>query len=227
MKKNVLLVEDDPALRMVMREVLKDEFEIEEADNGVDGIDKALQAESDLIILDYHLPKKDGLEVIKAVKAANPNIPVIVLTGYLNPECEKKFNRLGANKIFPKPFNYRNLLETVRSLMLSQKTEKKRTIANAPKPFVQAALAPTEKEILANSLDTIATLAEKVEFLKSVSEKYWIEPNDICSIRETARCMETLLKKYYGALNNSVFDSGDFSSPLLDPIGKPCLAGDN
>ncbi len=227
MKKNVLLVEDDPALRMVMREVLKEEFEIEEADNGVDGIDKALHAASDLIILDYHLPKKDGLEVIKAIKAANPNIPVIVLTGYLNPDCEEKFNRLGANKIFPKPFNYRSLLETVRSLMRSRQIENKPVMATVEKPFVQAALAPTEKEILTNSLDTIASLAEKVEFLKSVSEKYWIEPNDICSIRETARCMETLLKQYYGTLNNSVFDSGDFSSPLLNPIGKPCLAGDN
>ena len=44
MKKNVLLVEDDPALRMVVREVLKADFNIDEADNGEDGIDKGINA---------------------------------------------------------------------------------------------------------------------------------------------------------------------------------------
>ena len=101
MKKNVLLVEDDPALRMVVREVLKGDFNIDEADNGEDGIDKGLKNKADLVILDYHLPKRDGLEVIAAIKKAHPEVPVIVLTGYLNSDSEKEFNRLGANKIFP------------------------------------------------------------------------------------------------------------------------------
>ncbi|RPF79619.1 MAG: response regulator, partial [Verrucomicrobia bacterium TMED71] len=74
MKKNVLLVEDDPALRMVVREVLKGDFNIDEADNGIDGIEKGVRNEADLIILDYHLPKQDGLEVIEAVKKANPSV---------------------------------------------------------------------------------------------------------------------------------------------------------
>ena len=52
MKKNVLLVEDDPALRMVVREVLKSDFNIDEADNGEDGINKGLNSNADLVILD-------------------------------------------------------------------------------------------------------------------------------------------------------------------------------
>ena len=44
MKKNVLLVEDDPALRMVVREVLKDDFNIDEADNGETGVEKGVKA---------------------------------------------------------------------------------------------------------------------------------------------------------------------------------------
>lgn len=101
MKKNVLLVEDDPALRMVVREVLKSDFNIDEADNGEDGIEKGLGPDADLVILDYHLPKRDGLEVIAEIKKAHPDLPVIVLTGYLSPESEKQFQRLGANRIFP------------------------------------------------------------------------------------------------------------------------------
>lgn len=228
MKKNILLVEDDPALRMVMREVFKDEFEIDEADNGVDGIDKGISASNDLIILDYHLPRKDGLEVIETIKAANPNVPVIVMTGYLNPVSEAQFNRLGASKIFPKPFNYRNLLETARNLMAARDIEKAKAEIDEPvAPVNQPQLAPTEKEMLTDSLTTVATLAEKIEFLKSVTDKYWIEPTDIATIRESVSCMETLLQGYYGKLNNTIFDAGNFSSPLLNKVSAPCLAGNN
>ncbi|MBD5781416.1 response regulator [Pelagicoccus sp. NFK12] len=232
MKKNVLLVEDDPALRMVMREVLKDEFDVDEADNGDDGIHKGLSESNDLIILDYHLPKKDGLQVIEAVKAAHPNVPVIVLTGFLNPDSEAQFNQLGANKIFPKPFNYRALLEVVRNLTLSQgiAAEKPATApaAEAPKPLAnKAQLAPTEAELFADSLATVAALAEKLEFLQSVTEKYWIEPSDISTIRESARCMEGEIQKFYGKVNNTLFDAGGFTSPLLTQSKKPNLSGNN
>lgn len=217
MKKNVLLVEDDPALRMVMREVLKDEFEIEEADNGADGIDKGLSLRNDLIILDYHLPKKDGLQVIEAIRAAHPDVPVIVLSGFLNPQSEAQFNQFGASKIFPKPFNYRALLETVRSLAGKA----------AQKPFAAPQLSATESEMLKDSLETLASLAEKVEFLRSVAEKYWIEPSDVATIRETTRCMEGELQSFYGKMNSGLFHGASFASPLLASASRPSLFGSN
>lgn len=236
MKKNVLLVEDDPALRMVMREVLQDEFDVEEADNGDDGISMGLANTNDIIILDYHLPKKDGLQVIAAVKQAHPNVPVIVLTGYLSPDSEAQFNELGASRVFPKPFNYRALLDVVRSLTISQNAaleaietiEAPQTaIAKVETPFAQPAISPTESEMLADSLSAVAGLSEKVEFLQSITEKYWIEPSDISSIREAVRCMENEIQKFYGKMNNTLFDTGNFSSPLMNNIKRPCLAGNN
>lgn len=221
---------------MVMREVLKDEFDVDEADNGDDGINKGLSSNNDLIILDYHLPKKDGLEVIEAVKAAHPNVPVIVLTGYLNPDSEAQFNQLGASKIFPKPFNYRTLLEVVRNLTLSQAAPNVESPVTdqaysqtTPKeePFAKTQLAPSESEMFADSLATVAALAEKLEFLKSVTEKYWIEPSDISTIRESARCMENEIQKFYGKINNTLFDAGGFTSPLITQSKKPCLSGNN
>lgn len=226
MKKNILLVEDDPALRMVMREVLKDEFLIDEADNGVDGIAKGLGSSNDLIILDYHLPKKDGLQVIEAIKAANPNVPVIVLTGFLDPDSEAQFSRLGANKIFAKPCNYRNLLEAVRLLMVAR-DEDAEAAKSEKAPLSTPNLSATESEMLADSLDAIAGLAEKVEFLQSISGKYWIEPSDVAAIRETVRCMESQLQEYYGKINNTLFQTADFTSPLLTKSNRPCLSGNN
>lgn len=231
MKKNVLLVEDDPALRMVMREVLKDEFTVDEADNGADGIDKGLSTINDLIILDYQLPKKSGLEVIEAVKNAHPNVPVIVLTGYLNAQSEAQFNELGAAKIFPKPFNYRDLLEVVRTLTLVGASSPE--VPEVKKAFSQQAsfAAPqtsfNDQGMLPDSLSAISHLAEKVEFLQSITEKYWIEPNDIQTIREAVRCMETEVQKFYGKLNNHIFNSGQFASPLINQVRRPCLASNN
>lgn len=227
MKKNVLLVEDDPALRMVMREVLKDEFDIQEADNGIDGIYQGLNAPHDLIILDYHLPKKDGLQVIAALKAAHPDVPVIVLTGYLNPDSEARFNQLGADKIFPKPFNYRALLETVRALMLTRDAALAAIASLQPAAKAAHHISLPEGAMLVDSLNALASLAEKVEFLQSVTEKYWIEPADIATIREAARAMDSEIQRFYGKMNNTLFDSGSFSSPLLAQATRPSLAGSN
>ncbi len=235
MKKNILLVEDDPALRMVVREVLKEDFNIDEADNGADGIEKGLSTHADLIILDYHLPKQDGLEVIAAIKRAHPDVPVIVLTGYLSPESEKQFNRLGASKIFPKPFNYRTLLDAVKDL--SHKSPASAPVVAQPKwiaangdtsfPQGNGSLYPSDGQMLQASLNTLASLAEKIEFLQTTTEKYWIEINDINSIRETTRIMESELRAFYGKINHSLFEMPDSSASIVQGANKPCLLGDN
>lgn len=230
MKKNVLLVEDDPALRMVMREVLQDQFSIDEADNGAIGIDKGVNSDADLIILDYHLPKKNGLEVIAEVKRAHPNIPVIVLTGYLSPESEEKFSRLGADRIFPKPFSYKLLMDTVKDLMTASThiaSKSSQNIKSYPLPQVHPNFESPNAMMLKDSLDTLAALAEKIEFLKTVSEKYWIEPKDIATIRETARCMEDEIKKHYGKINNALFEAGDFNAPIIRMSNRPSTFGNN
>lgn len=228
MKKTVLLVEDDPALRMVVREVLKADFNIDEADNGEDGIEKGINNRADLVILDYHLPKRDGLEVIAAIKEAHPDVPVIVLTGYLSPESEKQFNRLGASKIFPKPFNYHALLDAVKELSGDRP---------APSPEPSEPVSPVQDKpiaasssdapILTSSLNTLAALAEKIEFLQTITEKQWIENNDVNAIRETTRLMEAEVRKFYGQVNQTLFEEGAPISSAIQSANKPSLLGDN
>jgi len=228
MKKNVLVVEDDPSLRMVMREVLQQDFEIDEADNGADGIRKGTSRRADLVILDYHLPKKDGLEVIAALREAHPDLPVIVLTGYLNPEAETRFSQLGASKIFPKPFNYKTLLEAIRALVedAPESPENVAAAKAAPPPALiglpPPAKAGAESEgLLLEGLETIARLAEKIEYLQSVAEKPWIGPADAAALRETARLMEGELRRFYGRMNHAVFHNPGHVAPLLTDAPKP------
>lgn len=226
MKKNVLLVEDDPALRMVVREVLKSDFNIDEADNGEDGIEKGLGPDADLVILDYHLPKRDGLEVIAAIKKAHPDLPVIVLTGYLSPESEKQFQRLGANRIFPKPFNYSTLLNAVKDLA-EETDEQPQADHSGKKKSSRQPEDSSSDAMLTASLNTLASLAEKIEFLQTITEKQWLDQSDANSLRETARLMEAEVRRFYGQVHQSLFASDDPNPPAIQAASKPSLLGDN
>lgn len=229
MKKNVLLVEDDPALRMVVREVLKDDFNIDEADNGETGVEKGVNGPADLVILDYHLPKRDGLEVIAEIKKVHPSVPVIVLTGYLSPESEKQFNELGAAKIFPKPFNYRTLLDAVKTLSGNDQeiAQDAVSVSSSPKGEIAPVNHISDNQALEQSLTTLAALSEKVEFMQATTEKYWMEPGDLNAIRETVRLMEAEIRTYYGKMNEALMAlPNPIASTLLSGT-KPCVLSDN
>jgi len=153
---------------------------------------------------------------------------VIVLTGYLNPESEAQFNRLGASKIFPKPFNYKTLIDAIKNLVVEPESSPVPLAESAMQQAFSQGPAPAPKsEILMNSMNTLATLAEKVEYLQSITEKYWLEPNDISMIRETARRMDAELRQFYGKANSSIFDTGDFAPAYIAGYNKPCLSGEN
>jgi hypothetical protein len=151
------------------------------------------------------------------------------LTGYLNSDSEKEFNRLGANKIFPKPFNYRALLETVKDL--SGKTLAPDLPASEPTvtPANSQSTTPSlaDVPILTTSLNALATLAEKIEFLQTITEKQWIENHDLSAIRETTRIMEAEVRKFYGQVNQSLLESRNPTLPAIQAANKPSLLGDN
>ena len=92
MKTKVLVIEDEPALRDIYSTKLRiDGFEVVEAEDGIDGLDAAIQHVPSIILLDVVLPIKDGFDVLKDLKA-NPKtaeIPVMILSN-LGQEYEVK-----------------------------------------------------------------------------------------------------------------------------------------
>ena len=81
----ILIVEDEPEVLRVLSDMLKQEkFEIIEAKNGAEGLESAVSAKPDLILLDILMPVMDGLTMLKELKTDNAtkNIPVIILTNY-------------------------------------------------------------------------------------------------------------------------------------------------
>lgn len=95
-----LIVEDNPTFRQTLVDILSTRFPrmiIEEATDGREALQKTEAMAPDLIFMDVKLPGENGLELTQKIKAANPEIMVIVLTGYDLPEYREAAFAHGAN----------------------------------------------------------------------------------------------------------------------------------
>lgn len=100
MKKRILIIEDDNDLRQLYAEVLRDEgFEVNEAADGQAGLDKVLGEFYDLLLLDIMLPKRDGLEILKAARSQKglADLKVVLLTNLGRESIIKEGFELGAD----------------------------------------------------------------------------------------------------------------------------------
>ncbi len=100
MKKKILIVEDDSIMRQAVGEFLIEEgFEVVYASDGEEGTSLAKNKNPDLVLLDIILPKKDGYEVIKELKADDKTkkIPIVLLTNLGSLSDVEKAINLGAN----------------------------------------------------------------------------------------------------------------------------------
>ena len=126
MSKKILIIEDDPGIKMS----LKDEFESERyivytADDGEEGLKMVGAQKPDLIILDVMLPILDGYEVCKKLRREGDNTPIIMLT-VKDKEIDKVLGlELGADDYVTKPFSLRELLARVKTIF--RRTEERST----------------------------------------------------------------------------------------------------
>jgi two-component system alkaline phosphatase synthesis response regulator PhoP len=114
----ILIVEDEPNMVTGLRDNFEYEgYQVVTAMDGVEGLDKALHASPDLIILDVMMPRMSGLEVCKQLKAKRPSIPIIMLTAR-GQEVDKVVGlELGADDYVTKPFSIRELLARVKAVL--------------------------------------------------------------------------------------------------------------
>jgi DNA-binding response OmpR family regulator len=113
----ILIVEDEPGIRRTTRRVLEREGHVvDEAGDGRVGLTMAVGAEHDVIILDILLPKLDGIQVCRALRAAGVQTPVLMLTAL--GEVDDRVNGLdaGADDYLGKPFAFKELLARIRAL---------------------------------------------------------------------------------------------------------------
>ncbi len=104
--EKILIVEDKESMAQMLKETLEPEgYEVMIANNGAEGIRMLKENRVDVVLTDLRLPKKNGLEVLKASKSENPLIPVIVMTAYGSVETAVNAMKLGAYDFITKPLD--------------------------------------------------------------------------------------------------------------------------
>ena len=115
---SVLVVDDEDQIRQLIRETLESVgYEVEEACNGKEGLERYRIKSADLVIMDVLMPDQDGLESILSLRREFPNSRVIAMTGGSDMIGMLNFldvaKMLGARRTIQKPFEVRSLLEAV------------------------------------------------------------------------------------------------------------------
>jgi two-component system alkaline phosphatase synthesis response regulator PhoP len=118
MKPHVLLVEDEPGITMILTDRLDLEgYEVDTAEDGDTGLQKALNGKYDLIILDVMLPKKSGFEVCRTLRQNNVMTPVLMLTARGNVVDKVTGLQIGADDYLTKPFDTMELVARLQALL--------------------------------------------------------------------------------------------------------------
>ena len=114
---NILVVEDEPSLREGIVDLLKaDGHDITATADGVAGLEAGLKDPFDLVVLDLMLPRMDGMEVCRRLRAARPGTPILMLTARGSEDDKVRGLMEGADDYVTKPFSARELLARVRVL---------------------------------------------------------------------------------------------------------------
>jgi two-component system alkaline phosphatase synthesis response regulator PhoP len=118
MKSKILIVEDEPAMVAGLRDNFEYEgYDVISAEDGVSGLERALNDSPDLVVLDVMMPRLSGLDVCKQLKAKRPAVPIIMLTAR-GQEIDKVVGlELGADDYVTKPFSIRELMARVKAVL--------------------------------------------------------------------------------------------------------------
>ena len=115
--QHILIIEDESAIRRVLVKILSEEsdtYNVEEAEDGLAGIEKIKKKDYDLVLCDIKMPKMDGVEVLEAVKKLKPETPMVMISGHGDLDTAVNTMRLGAFDYISKPPDLNRLLNTVR-----------------------------------------------------------------------------------------------------------------
>ncbi|MEP5339503.1 MAG: sigma-54 dependent transcriptional regulator [Algibacter sp.] len=116
----ILIIEDEAAIRRVLVKILSEEndtYQVEEAEDGLTGMDKIKKEDYDLVLCDIKMPKMDGVEVLEATRKIKPETPIVMISGHGDLDTAVNTMRLGAFDYISKPPDLNRLLNTVRNAL--------------------------------------------------------------------------------------------------------------
>lgn len=124
MKKTILVVDDNPDMRVYVRSILNSEYNVVEAEDGAKALDLLKNTNVDFIVSDLMMPVMDGIELSKRVKEdlSISHIPILILTAKVSDEARLESFRIGVDEYLQKPFNEELLLVRIHNIFNVRKT---------------------------------------------------------------------------------------------------------
>jgi DNA-binding NtrC family response regulator len=112
-RRSILIVDDELGVRESLRMILKPRYEVHTAADGKEALQCIQKDKIDLVTLDLKMPGLSGIDVLREIKKRNADIEVVVITAYGNPQNLLEATRYGAGDFINKPFNPRDLIDSV------------------------------------------------------------------------------------------------------------------
>jgi len=167
----VLIVDDEKGLRTGTQRLLESEgYQVETAENGTEGINKGINNDFDLAVIDLKMPDIDGLEVLAKIKESKPNTVCFIATAYASFDTAIESTRIGAYGYIPKPFTPDELIYNLqkgyeqRKLLLETEQLKKEREENLLEISHERSRLSTIIKLIADGVIVINRSGEVVYF---------------------------------------------------------------
>lgn len=223
----ILIIDDERAIRSTLREILEyEDYEVEDVDNGVDGLQLIEKKDYDLVLCDIKMNRMDGMEVLTEGLAIKPDLPFIMISGHGTVETAVEASKKGAFDFISKPPDLNRLLITVRNALdrgslvveakvLKRKVSKVRPILGDSQAILKIKetidrVAPTDARVLV----TGANGSGKELVARWLHEKSNRSNAPIIEVNCAAIPSELIESELFG------HEKGSFTSAIKQRIGK-------
>jgi two-component system, NtrC family, nitrogen regulation response regulator NtrX len=224
---NILIIDDEKAIRKTLGEILSYEgYKMDEAGDGEEGLKRFKEKTYDVVLCDIKMPKVDGIEFLEKAREANPDVPIIMISGHGTIETAVEAVKKGAYDYISKPPDLNRLLITIRNAMdknslvtetkvLKRKVGKVQEMIGESSPIKKIKdtiekVAPTEARVLITGENGVG---------KELVARWLHE--------KSARCAGPLVEVNCAAIPSELIESelfghekGSFTSAIKQRIGK-------
>lgn len=225
--KTVFVIDDDAIIRLSCEKILKKSgYSVETFASGHEGIERLKQVHPPLLVVDIKMPELDGFEVIKIVRKIDPDVVIVVITGYATVETAVDAMKMGAYDFIPKPFTpgelrmiiergferWRLARETQRLRHEKEKVERKfvtlvshqlKSPLVAVKQYLDTLIYTSGAQLPADSVEWITRSQERIsEMLKLIQDWLMLAKldrgalTDRSAASDLGKIAETIVREY-------------------------------
>jgi len=224
---NILIVDDEKAIRKTLGEILSYEgYKMDEAGDGEEALKKFKEKAYDVVLCDIKMPKMDGIEFLERAREANPDVPIIMISGHGTIETAVEAVKKGAYDYISKPPDLNRLLITIRNAMdknslVTETKVLKRKVARVQEMIGESApikkikdtiekVAPTEARVLITGENGVG----KELVARWLHEKSSRAGGPLVEVNCAAIPSELIESELFG------HEKGSFTSAIKQRIGK-------